>query len=68
MTSITQEFKFFLKKSMGLEKTFRGSQIERKTNGLNGFEIFFSHFSTEFWFSPTFVVVYIVLRLIVISY
>ena len=24
----------------------------------NGFDLFFSHFSTEFWFSPVFVVVF----------
>ena len=41
--------------------------FKRKANGLNGFEIFFS-FSTEFRFSHVFVVVFIVLRLILISY
>ena len=34
----------------------------------NDFDLFFSHFSTEFWFSPVFVVVSIDLRLILISY
>ena len=45
--------------AVGLRKTFSGSKIkvfQRKANCLNCFEIFFSHFSTEFWISPVFVV------------
>ena len=35
---------------------------------LNSFDLFFSHFSTEFWFLPDFVAVFIVIRLVVMSY
>ena len=33
-----------------------------------GFNLFFLHFSTDFWFSPVFVIVSIVIRLVVMSY
>ena len=46
----------------GLEMTFSGSykEFSEKNYGLNGFDIFFSQFSTFFWILPVFMVVFIV--------
>ena len=45
-----------------------GQSFQRKIYGLNGFDTFFAHFPTIFFFSPVFDVVSIVIRLIVMSY
>ena len=54
---------------IGLEKTFNGSLIKfsEKNYCLNGFDIFFTLFSTEFLLLPIFIVVFIDIKLIVIS-
>ena len=52
-----------------LRNKFSGLQIKIlwKIFGLDGFDTFFLHYSIEFWFSPFFVFVLIVIRLIVMS-